>query len=45
MRMDFLKKDNSERKNNVESLKKQEEFLRQSIGAYDSTALSTMFKK
>ena len=44
MRMDCLEKENSERRNNIEILKREEEFLRKSIGAFSSADLSSMFK-
>ena len=44
MRKDYLEKDNSDTRNNIESLKREEEFLRQAIGAYSSADLSNMFK-
>ena len=40
----YLEQDNSDTINNIESLKRKEEFLRQAIGAYSSTDLSNLFK-
>ena len=44
MRKDYLEKDNSDTRNNIEILKREEEFLRQAIGAFSSADLSNMFK-
>ena len=40
MRKYYLEKDNSDTRNNIECLKREEEFLRQAIGAYSSPDLS-----
>ena len=44
-RMEFLVKDNSDKRNNINSLKREEEFYNQAISAFSSPVLSEMFER